>query len=655
VKDTVERSSFSPVTGRMNGHDGFGPRNDLAGVSREPLVSQPSLTQLEKDPCPVSPIRCPFGGACHTCPTELQPKLKIGQPDDEYEREADRVAETVMSFQQADLKQNMTDNAWEVNNPLWKITDNQYADNNRYSDMARTECDVKVHPDDINYYLLGKSFRTVGTGNPFITVLIPELKSKSPCLYQTGMAHEQQHVKNSTDSCKSLKKCVDEKTSRFLLLGRPEISKDDFEKCYASNNGGLMKDCVKDEKSAYEIQIKKAKQLATQPECKGEKDILERNIKYWESIKDNAPNCKTKSRKVTFQPVKSSVSFIARHSPQTQTGDQHQVKVMPPIVNEVLHSPGQPLDAGTRAFMEPRFGHDFSKVRIHTDTQAADSAHAVNALAYTVGNDVVFGSGQYQPATSNGRRLLGHELTHVVQQNKAGAKIIQKAIECSLNHIDEECNNAASRCASIQESYCEKKYPKPEDIEKLYKNAIDGAKRFKTEYPNAADNLLHFLDGSGTEKTMNYEIFRDDKATKDKLENEHRTKFIEGAKKRIKSGELKPGTNVEMTWTGTANAFSFLKRTDLGIAVGGYTLCSKVIVSIIEKTKGTYVISFDKWTVQAFDCYNWDPGKGIGITGATDNDLCCLQNAKKAKHFKIRTNSWENTYAPSIASETITL
>lgn len=92
------------------------------------------------------------------------------------------------------------------------------------------------------------------------------------------------------------------------------------------------------------------------------------------------------------------------------------VNSVPPIVHEVLSSSGQPLDAGTRAFMGPRFGYDFSQVRVHTDARAAESARAVGALAYTVGGDVVFGTGQYTPGTSKGRRLLAHELTHVVQQ-----------------------------------------------------------------------------------------------------------------------------------------------------------------------------------------------------------------------------------------------
>lgn len=92
------------------------------------------------------------------------------------------------------------------------------------------------------------------------------------------------------------------------------------------------------------------------------------------------------------------------------------VAAAPYIVHEVIRSPGRPLDAATRAFFEPRFGYDFSQVRVHSDPKAAQSARAVNALAYTVGRDVVFGTGQYAPGTGGGRMLMAHELTHVVQQ-----------------------------------------------------------------------------------------------------------------------------------------------------------------------------------------------------------------------------------------------
>jgi Domain of unknown function (DUF4157) len=102
----------------------------------------------------------------------------------------------------------------------------------------------------------------------------------------------------------------------------------------------------------------------------------------------------------------------------------------PPIVHEVLRSPGQPLDPATRAFMEPRFGHDLSHVRVHTDSRAAQSAEAVAARAYTVGQNIVFAAGTYAPNTDTGRRLLAHELTHTFQQG-GDTVLLQRACASS--------------------------------------------------------------------------------------------------------------------------------------------------------------------------------------------------------------------------------
>lgn len=107
---------------------------------------------------------------------------------------------------------------------------------------------------------------------------------------------------------------------------------------------------------------------------------------------------------------------------QAGSGDPRHAEA-PPIVHEVLRSPGQPLDAATRSFMEPRFGHDFSRVRVQTDAKAAESARAVNALAYTSMNNIVFDTGRYAPGTQEGRRLLAHELTHVIQQDNGQPRI----------------------------------------------------------------------------------------------------------------------------------------------------------------------------------------------------------------------------------------
>lgn len=120
----------------------------------------------------------------------------------------------------------------------------------------------------------------------------------------------------------------------------------------------------------------------------------------------------------------------------------------PPLVREVLRSSGSPLDLQTRSFMESRFGHDFSHVRLHTDAKAAESARAVGALAYTVGSDVVLGAGRHSVGTSDGRRLLAHELTHVVQQSSSPAAMTTGIEIGEPGHrAEHEADETASRVA----------------------------------------------------------------------------------------------------------------------------------------------------------------------------------------------------------------
>jgi hypothetical protein len=118
-------------------------------------------------------------------------------------------------------------------------------------------------------------------------------------------------------------------------------------------------------------------------------------------------------RAVGNQAVSRSMSAIRGNLPSER--DQ-----MPPIVQDVLRSPGQPVDPATRAFMESRFGHDFSNVRVHTNSKANESAQIIDANAYTVGRHVVFDKNRYKPGTGKGKRLLAHELAHVVQQRRGG-------------------------------------------------------------------------------------------------------------------------------------------------------------------------------------------------------------------------------------------
>jgi hypothetical protein len=102
-----------------------------------------------------------------------------------------------------------------------------------------------------------------------------------------------------------------------------------------------------------------------------------------------------------------------------------------------MHGSGQPLSASDRDYFEPRFGYDFSNVKVHTDPQAAELAQAVNAKAFTLGQDVVFGAGQYAPESEDGKWLIAHELTHVVQQ---GSDLVRRMhntqIQCTPDEIE---------------------------------------------------------------------------------------------------------------------------------------------------------------------------------------------------------------------------
>lgn len=126
--------------------------------------------------------------------------------------------------------------------------------------------------------------------------------------------------------------------------------------------------------------------------------------------------CQTGS---TEQPDQEHALVQSKGSGSSDLG----LTAAPPIVHEVLGSPGQALNPATRAFMEPRFNRDFSRVRVHTDQVASRSAEAVAAQAYTVGSDIVFGAGRYAPAYRDGQRLLAHELVHV-QQHSGPAQML---------------------------------------------------------------------------------------------------------------------------------------------------------------------------------------------------------------------------------------
>lgn len=180
------------------------------------------------------------------------------------------------------------------------------------------------------------------------------------------------------------------------------------------------------------------------------------------------------------------------------------------VLEEALRSPGQPLDAKMRAFFEPRFGHDFSKVRVHTDAEAAEAARAVNALAYTVGNQIVFAAGRYAPGTVEGRKLLAHELTHTIQQTQPGPQVMY----ASERDAEQEAErNSAGVIAGSRTRVCVKSVatgiqkagdnPLDEKAKRIIQAAKDTSKPIDQRAIDAVNNIVRtYYDPSLVEKVV---------------------------------------------------------------------------------------------------------------------------------------------------------
>ncbi|MGZ5016906.1 MAG: eCIS core domain-containing protein [Methylobacter sp.] len=162
-------------------------------------------------------------------------------------------------------------------------------------------------------------------------------------------------------------------------------------------------------------------------ECAKKKSGLQRKLAIGASNDPLEQEADRVADQVMAAPVHSAVSgappHIQRYARQTIDG----LDAAPVSVDHVLDSSGRPLEPVLRHDMEQRFGQDFSRVRVHSGTTAEQSAWDVEAQAYTAGHNIVFGAGRFAPGTREGRRLLAHELTHVVQQSGAEANVVRRS------------------------------------------------------------------------------------------------------------------------------------------------------------------------------------------------------------------------------------
>ncbi len=184
--------------------------------------------------------------------------------------------------------------------------------------------------------------------------------------------------------------------------------------------GGCPRCGQKSKTSAKEERSRSAQQVRSALASTRASDHREREAhQVAEQVTKNPAPARVRSRGAGAENlgarVGNSHSGLGEPEPHPNSSISGTTHAVPPAVRNVLSSSGQPLDATTRTFFESRFGHDFSHIRVHTDTAAGESSRAVGAQAYTLGSHIVFAGGRFSPHTVDGRKLIAHELTHTLQ------------------------------------------------------------------------------------------------------------------------------------------------------------------------------------------------------------------------------------------------
>lgn len=342
--------------------------------------------------------------------------------------------------------------------------------------------------------------------------------------------------------------------------------------------------------------------------------------------------------KLQMKPLIETISPLLQRSSLESGG------VAPNHVESQINSNrggGNSMDNGTKNFMESRFGTDFSNIKIHTGTEAIQMSRDLNAQAFAVENDIYFNEGKYSPNSNSGKHLLAHELTHTVQQKNGN--VLYRAIDpqmqpADFSNVTNECADALSKCSKVND-YCTKSFSKQSEKDKLLKKYKDMATSKSKDMPNAANNLKHYLEGSGSEFQLPEDYCKNESSTTDVIDY-HRDKFIAGVNRRLREDKAGP---YEMTYVSAGNGFGY---SDFGLGVGGYTMGSKVVVSLVKSSDNKYEYQFDSWKVQLLDCYNWDPEKSVPLL-ADDKDACCLEIFGLGKHFITYSPVWTNTTSAS--------
>ena len=405
-----------------------------------------------------------LGGECESCrkkrpsraPASLQPKLVINQPGDRFEEEADRMADSVMSgesaaapatlssvgagaIQREDKTSPAPPKPDNYDDTLKKILD-ALAETPAAKELKAKATELgkdflsSVEGKVVAGSALGGALAVIIATNSELPMQIPELPLdfiapglKAKLTYE-GPVQKPSNISLQLTS-KSGVSFVGGYSSTPAGPGKPAEQKAGLSITIPFGGSPAKKPSGPTDSEKYRAETARiAADQAKLSEAMKSPDEKKEDKAFWDSYwksKVNDPLNPT-------APRKKEDLFLMRK----ESNKSFDRMTAPSSVQATLSENGSPLDSAARALMESRFGHDFSQVRVHTDPAAAESARAVQARAYTVGNHMVFGAGEYQPHSIEGQRLLAHELTHTVQQAGGGTALQRYAVPASLACAD---------------------------------------------------------------------------------------------------------------------------------------------------------------------------------------------------------------------------
>lgn len=365
------------------------------------------MLSLDKVSSPVNKVNHPgsfFGATTHAVPF-FQPKLTINQPNDIYEQEADAMADKVMRMTEPALQKKCAaceqEDEKKVQLKPAKLIQKEDDDSSPEETSPNPSPDLKLSTSFLSQPSTEPDF--LALRQPFFQRSVPQLFDASSALQvwnynfnffrRFGVAPDLA----ATAANFTAPFAIDSQ----LKAGNPtwwEIT--DREMGTSSFNASL-------------------------PVLNFNADFSPVAPPWFRTLFGGGHNAAVQRKCEACEQEGNSVQLKGASS-QTGTGEGFENYV------NSLNGSGEQLPADVRSFYEPRFGYDFSSVKIHNNATAAVSAKSINALAYTTGSNIVFGAGQYAPGSDGGKKLLAHELTHVIQQGATSGNAVQRKCNAGI-------------------------------------------------------------------------------------------------------------------------------------------------------------------------------------------------------------------------------